>query len=172
MIARHGLIQSEHPALYHYLGAVKDIHCPSMMAYLIYMAIRIMEIKRLLKSTGSIYLHCAPTASHYLKIVMDQILGGNNSRNEIVWQYKTGGTSKRWYGKKHDTVLFYSSADQYTFSLQKQKSYLTHKYGFSNIEMKSLAMISLAGTDRKAHQLIWGVWIMFRTSDLASRPMP
>jgi len=64
-----------------YLGEVP------MMAYLAMMAPRLLEMKRILKDTGSIYLHCDPTASHYLKLLMDAVFGGNNFRNEIVWCY-------------------------------------------------------------------------------------
>lgn len=70
-----------------------------MMAYLIMMTIRLCELYRVLKSTGSIYLHCDPTASHYLKLVMDTIFGVKNFQNEIIWCYKTGGATKRRYGK-------------------------------------------------------------------------
>jgi len=63
-----------------------------MMAYLVMMAIRLVEMHRVLKSTGSIYLHCDPTASHYLKLVMDSIFGNKNFRNEIIWHYR------RWTG--------------------------------------------------------------------------
>src|SRR6266478_1762145 len=60
-----------------------------MMAYVCMMAVRLLELRRVLKSTGSIYLHCDPTASHYLKILMDTVFGVSNFRNEIIWFYKT-----------------------------------------------------------------------------------
>ena len=87
----------------------------SMRAYLAFMGPRLAEMHRLLKDTGSIYLHCDPTASHYLKGVMDAIFDEKNYRNEIVWHYHTGGASKRWYAKKHDTILFYSRSNKYRF---------------------------------------------------------
>ncbi len=59
-----------------------------MQSYLIMMAVRLLEMQRLLKPTGSVYLHCDPTASHYLKLVMDTVFGQDNFRNEIVWAYK------------------------------------------------------------------------------------
>jgi site-specific DNA-methyltransferase (adenine-specific) len=105
-----------------------------MMAYLTMMCIRLIELKRVLKDTGSIYLHCDPTASHYLKIVMDTIFDKRNFRNEIVWFYKTGGASKRHFSKKHDIILFYSKLDDYIFNLQKEKSYMMHEYGFTKSE--------------------------------------
>lgn len=83
-LAWHGLIKDEYPGLYSLLNAVREVHGDSMMSYLIYMAIRIMEMKRLLKETGSIYLHCDPTASHYLKLLMDSIFSSKNLINEVV----------------------------------------------------------------------------------------
>jgi len=87
-----------------------------MMAYLTMMAQRISELHRVLKPTGSIYLHCDPTASHYLKLLMDAVFGFRNYRNEIVWGYKSRPISKRHFGKKHDTVLFYSKTEAYIFN--------------------------------------------------------
>ncbi len=81
---------------------------PRLLAYLTYMAERLLQMKPILKPTGSIYLHCDPTASHYIKALMDAIFGHENFRNEIVWSYRTGGVSKRWFGRKHDVVLFYT----------------------------------------------------------------
>lgn len=72
-LAWHGEIAEAHPGLYKLLEATREIHGDSMMAYLVYMAVRIMEMRRVLKPTGSIYLHCGPTASHYLKLLMDEI---------------------------------------------------------------------------------------------------
>ena len=120
-LAWHGLIKGEYPHLYQYLDAVKGIHGNSMMSYLIYMTPRLMEMHRLLKPTGSIYLHCDPTASHYLKIIMDRIFGKDNFRNEIVWDYKvTGaGTSKLAFQKRHDILLLYSKGKNPTFNILK-----------------------------------------------------
>ncbi len=90
-----------------------------MLAYLTMMAIRLVELHRVLKPTGSIYLHCDPTASHYLKILMDQIFGVKNFRNEIVWKRATmsGGKSRaKQYGRNHDIVLFYSKSSNNKFN--------------------------------------------------------
>ena len=81
----------------------------SLPAYLLNMAIRLMAMRRVLADTGSIYLHCDPTASHYLKLVMDAIFGQQNFRNEIIWwYYNIAVTSKRFFGRKHDIILFYT----------------------------------------------------------------
>lgn len=79
-----------------------------MMAYLVMMAIRLQELHRILKPTGSIYLHCDPTASHYLKLVMDAVFGPKNYLNEITWCYREREIAKRYWNKKHDILLFYA----------------------------------------------------------------
>ena len=87
-LAWHGEINHEYPALYALLEATRKVHSDSMVSYLIYMAIRIMEMKRLLKPTGSIYLHCDATAGHYLKLLLDAVFSKGKFRNEIVWSYQ------------------------------------------------------------------------------------
>ncbi len=79
-----------------------------MMAYLTMMAQRIIELHRVLKSTGSIYLHCDPTASHYLKLLMDATFGGGAFRNEIIWHYKKWAAGKWTFQRNHDVLLFYA----------------------------------------------------------------
>ena len=108
-----------HPA-HRAIRAFREIYPDGsgMLSYLSYMAERIATMHRLVKCTGSIYLHCDPTASHYLKIIMDEVFGKSNFRNEIIWHYQTGGASKRHYAKKHDAILFYSKTDHYTFNPQ------------------------------------------------------
>ncbi|MDP2984413.1 MAG: DNA methyltransferase [Candidatus Latescibacter sp.] len=80
-----------------------------MIAYLAMMAARLVEMRRVLKPTGSIYLHCDPTASHYLKIVLDSIFGGENYKNEIIWQrINAKGNVQRKFGAVHDVILLYA----------------------------------------------------------------
>lgn len=83
----------------------------AMRAYLAFMGPRLAEMHRILKDTGSIYLHCDPTASHYLKGVMDAVFEVENYRNEIVWGYSNSGRPKRFFAKKHDTILLYTKTD-------------------------------------------------------------
>lgn len=94
----------------------------ALLAYLVGMTIRIVEIHRVLKTTGSFYLHCDPTASHYLKIICDSVFigGGGNFVNEIVWCYELGGRiSKRAFGRRHDVLLFYVKGEGATFNWDK-----------------------------------------------------
>jgi DNA modification methylase len=87
-----------------------------MMAYLAMMAPRLIELHRVLKVTGSIYLHCDPTASHYLKMLMDAIFGAREYRNEIIWERTTGRKAGRQFGRVHDTILFYTKGDDATWN--------------------------------------------------------
>lgn len=91
-----------------------------MMAYLTMMAPRLLELRRVLKDTGSIYLHCDPTASHYLKILMDAVYGTGSFVNEINWKRKYGraGPIKR-FGTACDNILFYAKTSQYVFNPQR-----------------------------------------------------
>ena len=79
-----------------------------MMAYLVMMTARLVELRRVLKSTGSLYLHCDPTASHYLKIVLDAIFGFQNYRNEIAWKRTSAHNDAKRFGKIHDVIFYYS----------------------------------------------------------------
>jgi len=81
-----------------------------MMAYLSMMAPRLLELHRVLKETGSIYLHCDPTASHYLKILMDAIFGPSNFKNEIIWHYRKWPAGKYTFQRNHDILLFYAKS--------------------------------------------------------------
>ena len=87
-----------------------------MLSYLSYMAQRIAEMRRLLKKTGSMYLHCDPTASHYLKLLMDEIFGKKHFRNEIVWGYTGPSRANKYFPRKHDYVLFYTKSDDWVFN--------------------------------------------------------
>ncbi len=102
--------------LFRYLSGIRGIGKPYNFAYLAYMAIRLLECRRVLKSTGSIYLHCDPTMSHYLKTTMDCIFGEENFRNEIVWGYTGPSNTKRYFPRKHDIVLLYSKGDRWIFN--------------------------------------------------------
>ena len=106
-----GEIGEAYPSVADLIKTAGDISGESHRSYLIVMAIRLIEMKRLLKSTGSIYLHCDPTMSHWLKLLMDAIFGEKNFRNEIVWYYK-GRESilKKHFARKHDLIYFYAKA--------------------------------------------------------------
>ena len=111
------ICDNPHPARQSIDGFRSMIGEGGMLAYLSYMAERLALLRDLLKETGSIYLHCDPTASHYLKCIMDDIFGPENFRNEIVWNRTKSGKSSqhepRTFGKNTDTIFFYSKSKTY-----------------------------------------------------------
>lgn len=106
------------------LRSFSDIWEGGMPGYLIWLNARLYEMKRLLKKSGAIFVHCDHHASHYIKVEMDKVFGNRAFINEVVWCYKSGGASpKRYFSRKHDTLLFYSRTDSYLFNPQQEKSY-------------------------------------------------
>ena len=139
------------------IGALHDfIGTNQMMAYLVMMAARLVELHRVLKPTGSLYQHCDPTASHYLKIVTDTIFSPENFLNEIVWR-RTGSHNKtQRYAPIHDVILFYAKTKEYVWKQQKRPYMQGHvddnfakdgaayktKYSFSLIVALSKNMVA------------------------------
>ena len=129
-------IKEDHIELYNFLNGVKSIsnskHYLYNYCYLCYMAIRLIEMRRILKDTGSVYFHCDPTMSHYVKIMMDTIFGEDNFRNEIVWGYQGTGEPKKFFKRKHDILLFYSKGENNFFdddgSSEKISDFSKSKY--------------------------------------------
>ncbi len=115
--------------------AYRDTWGRGLSSYLQMMYERLVLGKDLLAPNGIICVHLDWHVGHYVKLLMDEIFGKDSYVNEIVWYYKTGGVSKRWFSRKHDMIQVYSNGDNYIFNPLKEKSYLTHKYGFSNIEI-------------------------------------
>ena len=105
------------PAVMDAVNAADSIHGAGMGAYLNFMAVRLVEMRRVLKPSGSIFCHCDPTASHYLKILLDAVFGRDNFINEIVWHYKNAASGKRRFNRSHDLILWYSrSVGGYEFN--------------------------------------------------------
>lgn len=134
-----GELAEDHPGLWSVINAAGVVGGKGDKSYLIYMAMRILELKRVLKSTGSIYLHCDQTMSHSLKMVMDAIFGKINFRNEVIWCYIGGGTPKKGYPKRHDNIFYYSKTKNFFFnsdsiripykSIDLDKSNTTFRWG-------------------------------------------
>ena len=113
----HGVIAAEHEELYQIIQASETVYDKSMKIYLTAMAVRLFEMQRILKPMGSIYLHCDPTASHYLKMVMDDIFGKNNFRNDISWKrINVPKSTKNKFGAVHDCLLFYTKSKNSVFN--------------------------------------------------------
>ncbi len=128
-----GNVASMINSLHQFIGANQ------MMAYLVMMAARLVELHRVLKPTGSLYLHCDPTASHYLKILLDMIFGVENGVNEIIWRrygtHNDVGQGSKHFGRVHDVVLFYAKSKAYTWNqvyIPLNPSYIESTY--RNIE--------------------------------------
>ncbi len=116
-----GLIADDYPILHDFLEGIAKIGDKSNKYYLVYMAIRMLELKRILKDTGSIYIHCDNTMSHYLKLLMDCIFGDDQFRNEIVWGYKLGGRPSKGFARKHDIIYLYSKTEHWNFYAEQVK---------------------------------------------------
>jgi len=102
----------------HLLLAVYQKVAPHAFPYLVMMALRIVELHRVLKPTGSFYLHCDPTMSHYLKTICDSVFGEKNFRNEIVWCYRKWSIVQKQFVSNHDVILFYAKSSNNTFNTQ------------------------------------------------------
>jgi len=100
------------PAVEAVINAARFAQGSDTAAYLCYMAVRLIEMRRILKPTGSIYLHCDPTMSHYLKLVMDAVFGRKAFRNEVVWQRYGSHNDAARYGRVHDVLLYYAGGGQ------------------------------------------------------------
>ena len=107
-LAEHNRLKRESPALYALIYSAGKVHSKGMFSYLMMMTPRLLEMNRVLKPTGSIYLHCDPTASHYLKMLMDSVFEVKNCLNEIVWYYRGAGVPKRAFARRHDILLWYA----------------------------------------------------------------
>ena len=101
-------IETDNTASWSAITAAGFTSGDSTQAYLTYMAIRLIEMRRILKPTGSLYLHCDPKMSHYIKLLMDAILGAEQYRNEIIWYYRGAGTPRADFARRHDVIFRYS----------------------------------------------------------------
>ncbi|MXX52332.1 MAG: hypothetical protein F4Z39_15230, partial [Chloroflexi bacterium] len=115
-VHEHGELADRNPAAYTVIEATRHTHGKSMMSYLIMMAVRLIEMERILKPTGSIYLHCDDTAAHYLKLLMDAVFGAKNYRNNIVWRRATSHNDPGRYGRICDHIFYYVKSDEATWN--------------------------------------------------------
>ena len=130
------------------------------MAYLTMMAQRMAELHRVLKPTGSIYLHCDPTASHYLKLMMDAVFGQNSFRNEIVWKRTSGHSDAQRYGRVHDVILYYAYGPDSLWNQTYQSyddEYVTRYYRYSDPDGRRWMSdnLSAAGLQGGGYEYEW-----------------
>ena len=133
--AAHGELAEKVPELYHAISAIEFSHERSMKAYLIMMGIRMLEMYRILKPTGTIYLHCDDNASHYLKMMMDGIFGRDNFRNEIVWQraVTSKGNLKKGLARDSDLIFRYSKSNDFIWNADA----VTIPYDMADLDEKT-----------------------------------
>ena len=155
------LIEAKHPALYRVLLAAMTA---SDKSYLAYMAARLLEMRRLLKPTGSIYLHCDPTMGHYLKLVMDAVFGRGHFRNEIIWSYQrwTGGTQH--FQRMHDVIFMFVQSEAALFNqlLEPHSEKGRHRHKGKNRTTKvtrdgSLSQTYVSNSGMKAMRDVWEI---------------
>ena len=112
-------ITDDHPRLMEAIESARFAHSDGMGAFICFMAVRLMEMKRILREDGSIFLHCDPTASHYLKAVMDAIFGHGNFRSEITWRRTNAkGLAFKGFPNNADCILYYSKSSQFIYNRQ------------------------------------------------------
>ena len=116
-VAWMGLIADEHPAIYRTIEAAGMTHGKGMQSYLCMMAVRLLEMRRVLKDTGSVYLHCDPTASHYLKLLMDAVFGVRQYRDDIIWHRSAENLSRKKLRRAAEIILYYTKANDSTWNL-------------------------------------------------------
>lgn len=111
------------PGAHALITATRITHSDSIAAYIAFIVERVLEIRRILKPTGSLYLHCDHEANAYLRQMLDAVFGKDCFRNEIVWSYRTGGVSTRRWPRKHDTILYYAKSDKSVHNAPKERIY-------------------------------------------------
>ena len=109
-------ITDDYPDVMSVIEGSRSSYGDDMGAFLCFMAVRLLAMRRVLKDTGSIYLHCDPTASHYLKELMDAVFGKKNFKNEIIWSYRRYTAVSKRFQREHDVILFYTVGEQHTFN--------------------------------------------------------
>lgn len=117
----HGELADRNPSTYAVIEAAGQVHGKSMQSYLIFMAVRLLEMKRVLKLSGSIYLHCDDAAGHYLKVLMDSIFGARQFQNSITWRRATAHNDPGRYGRISDYLLFYTLSQKWTWNVLRER---------------------------------------------------
>ena len=129
---------------------------PHLLAYLIYMVQRLLYMRGLLRPTGSIYLHCDPTASHYIKVMMDGIFGHNNFQNEIIWKRTWGHGDSRTWSRVSDYILFYTKGPNFTWNVPYEKhtdSYVASHYGKTDENGRAFQLTSILSPSERRNMM-------------------
>ena len=149
-VAWIGLIAEKEPNLSAVIDAAGLAHGKGMKSYLVMMAVRLLEMRRVLRPTGSIYLHCDPTASHYLKLLMDAIFGPARFRNEVVWERTNSkGLATRRLPRNHDLILGYERSEAAIWNTDRA----FQPYDLENLDAKTLRQYRHKDSDGRRYQL-------------------
>ena len=135
-------LEADYPQIAALVETARVVHSEGHAAYLTYMAVRFVEIRRILKPTGSFFVHCDATADSYLRLLLDAIFGPDNFRNGIAWCYTGPANVKRWFPRKHDSILFYAKSKRaffdrdavripYSASFTKRRAYTEGETGIT-----------------------------------------
>ena len=165
-------ITDDWPLVMNVIQGSRNSYGDDMGAFLCYMAVRLIAMRRVLRDDGSIYLHCDPTASHYLKELMDAVFGKQNFRNEIVWHYGKWTNAGKMFQKNHDVILFYSKSDNYLFNKQDREDEETPKHfqrGYTTNVIKGVTQLLVYDKRKAAKKIREGKYdrIVFREGKTA-----
>lgn len=130
------LIKDDWRGVYEVVDAARASYGDDMAAFLCWLGVRLIEMRRVLREDGSIYLHCDPTASHYIKALMDAIFGWKNFRNEIIWHYRRWTAGTKNFQRMHDVLLRYTKSRNFVFNLQYEPygAWIEKDYGYVDEE--------------------------------------
>ena len=165
-------ITDDWPLVMNVIQGSRNSYGDDMGAFLCYMAVRLIAMRRVLRDDGSIYLHCDPTASHYLKELMDAVFGKQNFRNEIVWHYGKWTNAGKMFQKNHDVILFYSKTDDYIFNKQDREDEEMPKHfqrGYTTNVIKGVTQLLVYDKEKAAKKIEEGKYdrIVYREGKTA-----
>jgi site-specific DNA-methyltransferase (adenine-specific) len=153
----HDLVENGAPAVSSMISAMRAfIGSNQMMAYLVMMAARLVELHRVLKPTGSLYLHCDPTASHYLKVLLDIIFDGENYKNEIIWQRTNIHSDSKTWSNVSDTIFFYTKSFQFTWNpvyLPLSEEHIASKYSNKDADGKAYTLSDMTSPNPRPNMM-------------------
>ena len=161
-------ITDDWPKVMNVINGSRESYGDDMGAFLCFMAVRLIEMRRVLRNDGSIYLHCDPTASHYLKELMDAIFGRMNFRNEIIWKRQSAHSDARGFGSVHDTLLFYVKSNEFLWNPTFQPyepEYVDNYYRYSDADGRRFMSgdLGAAGLQGGGYEYEWkGVTRLWR----------
>ncbi|HXF62682.1 MAG TPA: DNA methyltransferase [Caldilineaceae bacterium] len=153
----HELVTNGSPSVSSVMAALRQFLGENqMMAYLTMMAARLVELHRVLKQTGSLYLHCDPTASHYLKLILDTIFGPENYRNEITWQRTNVHSDSKTWSHVSDTIFFYTKSSRFTWNplyLPHDPSYIEDKYRYREADGRRYTLDNMTSPNPRPNMM-------------------